>query len=309
MRAWQPKDNSDSSSIESSCAGTGKQLALEAAKRERTRDANHEVDGKRNLPTRQSRAISCAIPIPNGKTLFRQQGIASRWCWLLANDGSPKKEETEEDYQLVGVPRAPTRASNANWNKKFEQLVAYKQKYGNVNVHTKNSELGRWVLKQRLMYKKRRLIPERLDKLRSVGIEWKIVTCYDWEEMMDRLEAYHKVHLTCHVRPLSSALAKWVRCQRSQRRLGKLSESQIARLDSIGFPWKLRPRRLDWMKMYRDLEAFRNEFNSTRVPLGYKPNKHLGQWVNNQRRFCKDPHRIKLLKKLDFQFYASAKID
>ena len=73
---------------------------------------------------------------------------------------------------------------SAEWDTKFNELVAYKDAHGgSCNVPTKgyaeNPQLGRWVDTQRKQYKKFQQDPstshmtqERIERLESIGFEW-----------------------------------------------------------------------------------------------------------------------------------------
>lgn len=61
------------------------------------------------------------------------------------------------------------------WDKRFEELKHYKEKYGDVNVPTRykhNPTLAVWVRTQRSMRRRGILAPERIEKLNSIGFKW-----------------------------------------------------------------------------------------------------------------------------------------
>ena len=68
------------------------------------------------------------------------------------------------------------------WEKRFEEMVAFRNKKGHCNVPTKwsqNRALGRWVSTQRREYKKYQvpeerslLTAEKIARLESVGFQW-----------------------------------------------------------------------------------------------------------------------------------------
>ena len=72
---------------------------------------------------------------------------------------------------------------SAEWDTKFNELVAYKGTHGgSCNVpkrYAENPQLGRWVSTQRTQYKKFQQDPstshmtqERIERLESIGFEW-----------------------------------------------------------------------------------------------------------------------------------------
>jgi len=61
------------------------------------------------------------------------------------------------------------------WDKMYDALVEYKEKYGHCNVpqkYSSNPQLATWVSSQRRSMKKDRLSPERIKKLNQLGFDW-----------------------------------------------------------------------------------------------------------------------------------------
>jgi len=67
---------------------------------------------------------------------------------------------------------------NDTWAERYEQLLAYRDRHGNIDVPTKNGSLGRWIRWQRFQYKalqkgeKSQMTQDRVDKLNEVGFQW-----------------------------------------------------------------------------------------------------------------------------------------
>mmetsp|Transcript_26208 Transcript_26208/g.55305 ORF Transcript_26208/g.55305 Transcript_26208/m.55305 type:complete len:522 (-) Transcript_26208:281-1846(-) len=85
-----------------------------------------------------------------------------------------------ERLESIGF-RWAKRKGQASWDAKFNELVAYKAKFGNCNVPTKyrdNSTLGRWVSTQRAEYKKYQegqktsMNADRIRRLDGIGFAW-----------------------------------------------------------------------------------------------------------------------------------------
>ncbi|EJK45784.1 hypothetical protein THAOC_35582 [Thalassiosira oceanica] len=58
------------------------------------------------------------------------------------------------------------------WETRFNELVQYKAKHGDCNVPESQGQLGRWVHRQRVAYKKNKLLQDRLDRLNDIGFDW-----------------------------------------------------------------------------------------------------------------------------------------
>jgi hypothetical protein len=75
-------------------------------------------------------------------------------------------------------------------------------------------------------------------------------------------------------------LSGWVKRQRNNLKEGKLSPSQINRLDDLDFIWN----RLEgaWYDKYNQLKVFSKKSGKTEVPTRY--NRSLAEWTQRQRR-------------------------
>jgi len=63
------------------------------------------------------------------------------------------------------------------WEQRFQELVAYKNRFGDCNVPKRcgeNGTLGMWCGTQRAEYKKGRLSLERINRLEKIGFRWQI---------------------------------------------------------------------------------------------------------------------------------------
>jgi superfamily II DNA or RNA helicase len=197
---------------------------------------------------------------------------------------------------------------NSDWVIFFEELKAFREKYGDCRVsRTKEEfkELANWISNQRSLYKKGKLSPERISKLESLGYEWDILDS-DWSRYFDALTEYKSKNGSCRV-PYSFSeyprLGIWVARQKRFFERGKLSPDRIARLDALGFEWNT----IDvWQESFDALVAYKNKHGDCRVPFNYQPNKKLAIWVANQRgdyktgKLYKD--RIAKLESLGFDW-------
>jgi hypothetical protein len=118
--------------------------------------------------------------------------------------------------------------------------------------------------------------------------------------MYDRLVAHTKKYNNTRLpRNFKSdpKLGRWVYKQRKCC----IDKDQIDLLNGIRFEWKLKEP-IDWMDMYVRLVAYEKKYNNTRVPMGWKEDPKLGNWVNTQRQYCKYKDRIDLLNNIGFEW-------
>ena len=123
------------------------------------------------------------------------------------------------------------------WEKKFNELVLYKEKNGNCNVPQSQGRLGRWVHDQRTNYTKGKLSRERTTQLEGVGFNWGIKD-KPWEESFDELVVYKEKNGNCNMPRSQGALGRWVNKQRRNCKKGKLSQERITQLEGVGFVWQ-----------------------------------------------------------------------
>ena len=133
------------------------------------------------------------------------------------------------------------------WNKNFDELRIYKKKNGHCRVSTNynatsESNLSRWVLKQRHKRQKNELSRDRIDQLDSLGFIWNPFAQL-WDQGFSELEIYMKENGNClapvrHKTPSGYALGAWITKQRNNK--DKLTPERVQLLDSIGFSWNIK---------------------------------------------------------------------
>ena len=106
--------------------------------------------------------------------------------YMLRKEGktSPMTVERIRAFESIDFEWEP---SNGSWNERFEQLREFKVHFGNCLVPAKysaNPKLGRWVSKQRSMYrlcqegKPSHITAERIRELESIGFKWNFFPHY-----------------------------------------------------------------------------------------------------------------------------------
>jgi superfamily II DNA or RNA helicase len=176
---------------------------------------------------------------------------------------------------------------NEVWEIRFNDLLSYKDKYGDCRVPNsfkENKMLGVWVANQRSLNSKRKLSAERIALLDSVGFIWYTYS-QDLEKWIKELILYKSKHGDCRVpyaykpnRPLSS----WVNNLRQRYSKGKLTSDILQRLEEIGFEWKLTST--DWEKHFEDLKCYFNKYGNCRPPADCVEFNRVGAWCGNQRQ-------------------------
>jgi superfamily II DNA or RNA helicase len=156
------------------------------------------------------------------------------------------KNGTLSDEQIARLTKIgfPLDAYNEVWENRLNDLLLYKEQYGDCRVPNRfaeNKSLGVWVANQRSLYGKGKLSSERIAQLESIGFCWDPYS-EDLEKWIKQLKAYKVVHGDCRVPyayKLNTKLASWVNNQRQNYSKGKLSPQIIARLEELGFDWRV----------------------------------------------------------------------
>jgi len=133
------------------------------------------------------------------------------------------------------------------WELSYQELKRYVDKNGSSIVpkayKTRDAKdmpkLSYWVSVQRK--NKKYLKPEQIDKLNKLFFVWDTLA-YKWEIGFNHLVEFKKEFkqvdvIGKYVAPDGFNLHEWINTQRRERRLNRMSEERIVRLDSIGFVW------------------------------------------------------------------------
>ncbi len=128
------------------------------------------------------------------------------------------------------------------WEKRFGELVAYKERYGDCNVPqqwSENTKLGTWVANQRSTKKSGQLSRDRVQRFEEIGFDWEPFDAF-WKERFKELVAYKERCGDCNVPHRwseNTKLGTWVANQRSAKKSGRPSRDRVRRLEQIGFIW------------------------------------------------------------------------
>mmetsp|Transcript_33827 Transcript_33827/g.64406 ORF Transcript_33827/g.64406 Transcript_33827/m.64406 type:complete len:566 (-) Transcript_33827:105-1802(-) len=221
------------------------------------------------------------------------------------------------------------RGGQESWNVMLYQLLLYKAQRGDLNIPHNDASyrlLYNWVQTQRKHFKLYQenktsstfLNADRIAVLDAIDFQWNVRGDTFWQKNFDSLVKYKNEHGDVRVPRLytkNPKLGEWVTDQRRQWKSkmdGKpnlMTEDRKAKLDEVGFVWKVRDR-ADWNDRYEQLLEFKKENGHCIVPQHYTRNRALGKWVAKQReqyRFYREgkhsfltEERIDLLKSVGF---------
>lgn len=163
-------------------------------------------------------------------------------------------------------------------------------------------------------------VVEQVRDCRKLFEELQNVLTGTWEQYFQAASAYYAAHGNLNVpkRHVENGLSlgSWITTQRmvrSGRQAGRLTDEQIARLDSIGMIWANRLETA-WEKGFSYAEAYFREYGDLLVPARYVTDDgfRLGSWivnqrnryVNGERQTVLSPERIERLNAIGMQWDA-----
>ena len=193
-------------------------------------------------------------------------------------------------------------ALDEQWVERFNELVAYGQEHGNLDVPQRwTGGLGAWVNNQRQLEKSGELSPDRKIRLIAVGFIWDPLE-WNWHEQFRLLCRYQTEHNSEGTDSWPKDLNGWISSQRMRRDGGVLSSEKVALLESIGFVWRLRDAA--WQEKVEELRIYIEKHGNADVPQ--REPSGLGAWLNTRRKEEKSgnlaPERKAALEKLGIQW-------
>jgi hypothetical protein len=134
--------------------------------------------------------------------------------------------------------------NNDAWMTRYKELIEYKRDFGDCCVNRRDNsypQLGRWVCRQRELFKSKSLPGSRIAKLNDIGFTWEMNEDR-WMKRYNELNEYKHEFGDCCVPERYKAnqqLATWVGEQRKSFKNNSLPKSRITKLNQIGFTWKV----------------------------------------------------------------------
>jgi hypothetical protein len=157
-----------------------------------------------------------------------------------------------------------------------------------------------------------RLNEERVGVLESLGFVWDVVQADNeerWKKRFNDLVEFQRVHGHCNAAQ-STDLGKWVKMQREtkaetdlkkagtrpkrKKQRPCLSDERIAKLETIGFQWRVAKPPVGWESRFEQLKEYRIVHGHCNVPQSYEHDKPFGRWVMKQR--CERSQKLRGLK-------------
>ena len=193
----------------------------------------------------------------------------------------------------------------ADFHQNLNMLKDFIAREGHGRVPVKHVEkgapLGMWVFGIR--QRKGELAPERIERLNEVGFSWDPISEI-WELQFIKLSrVISSIGLQTYRQgraSLPGTLNTWSATQRHRRRTGSISDSEISRLDQIGFLWD--PDAEGWQYKYKStLLFFKDGLDRARFKndYGFDPISWLHQSRSSRKNGKLTKEQEQKLKSLD----------
>jgi hypothetical protein len=145
---------------------------------------------------------------------------------------------------------------------------------------------------------------DRIEQLDTLGMIWE-VNDYLWDDNYAECAKYYRAHGDLNLKindvtPDGMRIGLWLSNQRKRKKEGKLTDEQIARLDSIGMQWGGAYER-KWDEGIAEARRYYAEHGDLNVPTSYvsKSGFRLGDWISNRREYGRDKLSEERKKQLD----------
>ena len=180
------------------------------------------------------------------------------------------------------------------WETGINSLLTFGAREGTTRVpaafrSSEGFKLGAWVVRQRMLFTKGELAPDRVVRLENQpGWSWN-ARAERWEDGFAHVQVFAKTAGNAQV-PADFVttngyrLGRWVTKQRTNYIAGTLSSDRVTRLMTLpGWVWD--PFISQWEAAFELLALFAGREKHTLVPDDYRSNDgfQLGSWVSHQR--------------------------
>jgi len=212
--------------------------------------------------------------------------------WLLRQIQGKKylSENQFRKLDLLGVDWDLVVTRDQQWEQMYLKLKEFYVTFGHSQVPQKwqqDQSLANWVGVQRRMRTAQKLRPDRERRLHNLRFIWHIKDLFDaqWQHCYQELKLFYQAHGHCRIPGKNKQLTSWIENQRTAKRNNLLLAEREQQLNNIGFIWSFKEiKQTQWNKNYQELKAFKQEYGHCFVPVKYKENKTLGNWVASQRK-------------------------
>ena len=176
--------------------------------------------------------------------------------------------------------------------------------------------LGKWIEKQKVLYKNDCLDKDEIEILENIGIKWPVKhnRLNNWMKKYNLAKEYYKKNgnllIPQNYKVVDESgniinLGSWIGTQRKAYKDGKLNENRISLLESIKMVWIIKEFTILWEEYYLLLKEYKSVYGDLIIPKGYiykgDRNKkyYLYDWIKKQAKDNLNVKQNEMLNLLD----------
>ncbi len=188
----------------------------------------------------------------------------------------------KEQRRIKTTLEKSLKKSVSGWEKNYQKLLRYYNKYGHSNINSRYGPLGTWAFAQRKF--KDTLTEEQIRKLDDVEYNWvpaekkKRNDEAAWERQYENLKKYYEKNGDSNLQARDGTLGTWIVAQRKKA----LTEEQKEKLNAIEFPWDSRMK--EWEVNFKKWLDYVAKYPKRPILAQDKQFPQLGRWVDKQRK-------------------------
>jgi hypothetical protein len=198
-------------------------------------------------------------------------------------------EANMDDGTDMHTMNAREKSNHEKWIRLFMELVEYKEQNEHCSCPTKNTTLGRWIDRQRTLFRSKELKEDRYEKLVGIGFVFEDASLASnnikWNKFFMELVEYQEKNGHCNFPTTNGgSFVSWISYQRVLFRSKKLKKDRYEKLVKIGFVFEdasLASENVKWNRRFMELEKYKEKNGHCNCPT--KNNGSLGIWIATQR--------------------------
>lgn len=200
---------------------------------------------------------------------------------------------TDEQIELLEKIGMVWNRDDSRWETGFNYAKQFVDNGGDINAMPDNYildgfKLTSWVRAQRERYKLKKISPNRIEKLESIGMRWQLqapIWNINFQHAKEYFIEYGDLLVNLHYECSDGfKLGVWICNQRTKYRTGKLSDDQVEKLESIGMIWNLEERY--WENGIAHANEYYAKHGNLKIPQKYvcDDGYNLGTWLSTIRK-------------------------
>lgn len=241
-----------------------------------------------------------------------QDETKSLGIWCMTQRERKRKgilyPEREKRLTEVGFSWIP---NDEKWERKFRQLIEYKERFKRTTVTTKDFEkypeyyeLHHWIRLQKRNGQKSSYLAERKKRLEEIGFDFSSDDVKgSWLDFFNQLKEYKNEFGDCNVPQIGKThkqLGRWLNDQRHKYGKEKLLDDRKKLLNDLGVIWNI--IEFEWELKFQDLKKYFSQHGDFDVKQSDTEYKGLYNWLYKIRKNGVSTEKKKRFDEIDFDF-------